>query len=230
MERQANTTKEEYPQNLLDAIADGEWTQNVPADFMQTLAYVLAGLTEREQTVIEMRFKRQMTYEQAGREFNVTRERIRQIEAKAIRKLRHPTRGKILIRGVLGWAEDSREMGRQETISKELRLAVDGVLEIADALKAEPAAAAKIDTEKYREVNPTDIPIEDACLSVRAYNVLKRAGFKTLGSVSTMTWNELSHLRNMGKKSAEEIVKTLAEHGLKLAKDSIDEYDASDGG
>jgi len=61
---------------------------------------VLSSLTPREAKVIELRFGlkdgRQRTLEEVGREFNVTRERIRQIEAKALRKLRHPSRAKIL--------------------------------------------------------------------------------------------------------------------------------------
>jgi len=62
---------------------------------------VLQTLTERERKVIELRFGlndgRARTLEEVGREFNVTRERIRQIEAKALRKLRHPSRSKKLI-------------------------------------------------------------------------------------------------------------------------------------
>jgi len=61
---------------------------------------VLAGLTEREEKVLRLRFGlydgRTRTLEEVGREFNVTRERIRQIEAKALRKLKHPTRSKRL--------------------------------------------------------------------------------------------------------------------------------------
>ena len=61
---------------------------------------VLGTLTPREAKVLEMRFGladgKQRTLEEVGREFGVTRERIRQIEAKAIRKLRHPTRAKRL--------------------------------------------------------------------------------------------------------------------------------------
>lgn len=61
---------------------------------------VLSSLTPREAKVIELRFGlkdgRQRTLEEVGREFNVTRERIRQIEAKALRKLRHPSRAKLL--------------------------------------------------------------------------------------------------------------------------------------
>ncbi|MBR2685086.1 MAG: RNA polymerase sigma factor RpoD [Erysipelotrichaceae bacterium] len=61
---------------------------------------VLQGLTEREEKVLALRFGlydgRTRTLEEVGKEFNVTRERIRQIEAKALRKLKHPTRSKRL--------------------------------------------------------------------------------------------------------------------------------------
>jgi RNA polymerase primary sigma factor len=61
---------------------------------------VLAGLTDREEKVLRLRFGlydgRTRTLEEVGKEFNVTRERIRQIEAKALRKLKHPTRSKRL--------------------------------------------------------------------------------------------------------------------------------------
>lgn len=61
---------------------------------------LLETLTEREQRVLTLRFGlqdgRSRTLEEVGKEFNVTRERIRQIEAKALRKLRHPSRAKLL--------------------------------------------------------------------------------------------------------------------------------------
>ena len=60
----------------------------------------LAGLSERERQVLELRFGlvdgKDHTLEEVSRYFNVTRERIRQIEAKALRKLRHPTRSRQL--------------------------------------------------------------------------------------------------------------------------------------
>ena len=61
---------------------------------------VLGSLNEREQKVLKLRFGledgRARTLEEVGKEFDVTRERIRQIEAKALRKLRHPSRSKKL--------------------------------------------------------------------------------------------------------------------------------------
>ena len=66
----------------------------------EQLVDVLGTLTDREQKVLKLRFGledgRARTLEEVGKKFDVTRERIRQIEAKALRKLRHPTRSKKL--------------------------------------------------------------------------------------------------------------------------------------
>ena len=66
----------------------------------EQLVEVLSTLTPREEKVLKLRFGiedgRTRTLEEVGKEFNVTRERIRQIEAKALRKLRHPSRSRKL--------------------------------------------------------------------------------------------------------------------------------------
>ena len=95
---------EEEDSHLGDFIQDDNVP--VPADaaaatlLREQLDEVLSTLTEREQKVLRLRFGlddgRQRTLEEVGREFNVTRERIRQIEAKALRKLRHPSRSRKL--------------------------------------------------------------------------------------------------------------------------------------
>lgn len=95
---------EEEDSHLGDFIED----DNVPAPadaaaftlLKEQLVEVLGTLTEREQKVLRLRFGlddgRARTLEEVGKEFNVTRERIRQIEAKALRKLRHPSRSRKL--------------------------------------------------------------------------------------------------------------------------------------
>ncbi|MBE5997903.1 MAG: RNA polymerase sigma factor RpoD [Lachnospiraceae bacterium] len=95
---------EEEDSHLGDFIQDENVP--VPADaaaftlLKEQLVEVLGTLTEREQKVLRLRFGlddgRARTLEEVGREFNVTRERIRQIEAKALRKLRHPSRSRKL--------------------------------------------------------------------------------------------------------------------------------------
>jgi RNA polymerase primary sigma factor len=72
----------------------------VNINLSETVRDVLAGLTPREAKVLRMRFGIDMntdhTLEEVGKQFDVTRERIRQIEAKALRKLRHPSRSEQL--------------------------------------------------------------------------------------------------------------------------------------
>ena len=95
---------EEEDSHLGDFIQDDNVP--VPADaaaftlLKEQLVEVLGTLTDREQKVLRLRFGlddgRARTLEEVGREFNVTRERIRQIEAKALRKLRHPSRSRKL--------------------------------------------------------------------------------------------------------------------------------------
>ena len=95
---------EEEDSHLGDFIPDDDVP--VPAEaaaftlLKEQLIEVLDTLTEREQKVLRLRFGlddgRARTLEEVGKEFNVTRERIRQIEAKALRKLRHPSRSKKL--------------------------------------------------------------------------------------------------------------------------------------
>ena len=95
---------EEEDSHLGDFISDDDVPEPAEAaSFMllkEQLVDVLKTLTPREEKVLKLRFGvedgRTRTLEEVGREFNVTRERIRQIEAKALRKLRHPSRSKKL--------------------------------------------------------------------------------------------------------------------------------------
>ena len=95
---------EEQDSSLGDFIADEDAINPsesmVKSNLSEKTRMVLSSLTPREEKVLRMRFgiggKSDHTLEEVGQDFNVTRERIRQIEAKALRKLRHPSRSKQL--------------------------------------------------------------------------------------------------------------------------------------
>jgi RNA polymerase primary sigma factor len=95
---------EEEDSRLGDFLEDQNALQPIDAalqsNLKEIMARVLASLSPREERVIRMRFGIGMTndhtLEEVGQQFSVTRERIRQIEAKALRKLKHPTRSRIL--------------------------------------------------------------------------------------------------------------------------------------
>lgn len=177
-----------YPDNLLYDIFGGEWEYPRPDDFDGSLEYVLHTLAERERRVLGFRYKDSLTFEEIGKRECVTRERIRQICAKALRKLRHPDRLNFLKYGVRGVIRRKTESAR------------------AVALASLP------------KPDITDMTLEELDLSVRSYNCLKRAGIDTLYEIAEMTFDELCHVRNLGKKSIDEICCALTRHGLSFRK------------
>ena len=179
-----------YPDNLLYDLFDRDWEYPRPADFDGSLEYVLHSLTERERRVLDFRYKEGLTYEEIGKRFCVTRERIRQIHAKSFRKLRRPER--------LNY----------------LKYGVSGVI----ARQTENAREAALASLPKPDIKPEDITLEELELSVRSYNCLKRAGMNTLRDVAEMTFDELCHVRNLGKKSIDEICAVLTGYGIRLRK------------
>ena len=182
-----NPTTLPYPGNLLYDIFGCEWEFPRPGDFDGSLEYVLHTLTERERRVLDFRYKDGLTFEEIGKRFCVTRERIRQIHAKSLRKLRHP--------GRLNY----------------LKYGVSGVISLKTESAREAALASMPKPEK-----PEDITLEELGLSVRSYNCLKRAGVDTLADIAALTQNELSQVRNLGKRSIDEICAVLTNYGIRL--------------
>ena len=94
------TAKLKFNEDPILKVRDVELTVRSDADVLLQLMDVMQTLTERERKVLILRYgldgETPKTLEEVGKIFNVTRERIRQIEAKALRKLRHPSRLKKL--------------------------------------------------------------------------------------------------------------------------------------
>ena len=179
-----------YPDNLLYDIFGGEWEYPRPADFDGSLEYVLHSLTERERRVLDFRYKDGLTFEEIGKRFCVSRERARQIYARTLRKLCNPQRLNYLKYGISGVIARQTENAREAAL----------------------ASLPKLD------IKPEDITLEELELSVRSYNCLKRAGMNTLRDVSEMTFDELCHVRNLGKRSVDEICAALTNYGIRLKK------------
>lgn len=159
----------------------------------------LATLTEREQEVIRQRYAECKTLKAVGALHGVGQERIRQIQAKAVRKLRHPTRAIMFKAAALAdlqeqHAECNKLKKECERLGKALEILTPG---------AGIAMAATL-----------DIPLDDLDLSVRAYNCLRRAGKNTLGDIKKMTEAELMGVRNLGRRSLEEVKAKLREYGV----------------
>ena len=196
-----------YPLNLARCIFESE--EEARKAYIPGISAALATLTEREQSVIACRFQRKLTLEQCGKEYGITRERIRQIEAKAIRKLRHPSRLNMMR------AVPLTELQAKHTEYFKLQDEYEWLkkaFELLTAQKAEPGVI--IPMAKIAE--RLEAPIEELDLSVRSYNCLRRVGKDKLRDIVEMTEGELMKVRNLGRKSYAEVVAKLKEYGLRL--------------
>jgi DNA-directed RNA polymerase subunit alpha len=109
----------------------------------------------------------------------------------------------------------------QDALSQSARLLVDQMQHLTN-LGSEPTVATGEQTQATGEQADTDLmnkPIDELDLSVRSYNSLKRAGIHTVGQLVEKTEAEMMKIRNLGKKSLEEISEKLAALGLSLSKE-----------
>ena len=196
---------EEYPDGLVCAIMNkGDY---MPWDIQNSMKEVLYTLTERERKVLTARGIEGLTLQEVGKRFGVNGERIRQIEAKAIRKIKHPSRYKLLILG------SDYAKRKADAIEKGRAAAKKEFDEYLKTLSAQNFEAEKerllreysIQKKTYLQ----DTPIENMELSVRAYNCLCRAGYKNVGELIDLPAEKIMTIRNLGKKSFEEVVHTL---------------------
>lgn len=160
-------------------------------------------LNERERRCLEMRYRDNMTLDECGTVMGVTRERVRQITAKAERKLRHPSRVKAM-----------------EVIPKadyiELDMKYQVLLTDYESLKQRlEEIEGKPVEEVQKEISIRDKSIKCMDLSVRSYNCLRRANCNTIGDVADIAnTDNIYRIRNLGRRSVEEIRARLTEMGL----------------
>jgi DNA-binding CsgD family transcriptional regulator len=191
--------RNEFPFNL----AYDVFCEEVYKIYLPNVLSVLATLTPREHDVLVDRYINKLTYEQIAKSYGITRERIRQIVAKTLRKLRHPTRANALVSVSKTDFLDLQK--KYEQLRREYAL-----LNTALATYTEKE---ELTTEDLITLNT---PIINLDFSVRTFNCLARAGTKTLGDISKMTLEELQKVRNLGRKCCEEVIYTLKKYGLEL--------------
>lgn len=186
----------------------------IPENVEERIKEAIKELSIREREVIKLRGICGLTHEETGKRLGVTRERIRQIEAKAIRKLRHPSRYKKLVYGDLHTSIDEQ----MEKAYKEEKEKIIGNLTARynNKLNDDMANFALSIVENVLESkdipipnDPLDDDISELDLSVRSYNCLVRYGAKTIRDVANMTMDDFYRVRNLGRKSTDEIIKAM---------------------
>lgn len=198
-----------FPFNLAYAITGEEETALQVNQY--NLIKMLDTLTEREKAIIISRFKDKKTLQVIGESNGVSRERVRQIEAKALRKLRHPTRTWNL--KTITIAEHNKALENIMSLENENQRLINKYNKLVEAVKT-GKAISKLTKEEV--TNIYNMPIEELGLSVRAYNCLYRAGILDLGKLLELKIEELVMLRNLGVKTANEIIYTVESRGYKF--------------
>lgn len=184
----------DYPRNLMAAIMQQDYYNDKLPD-IEDVTNILLTLLPHEKDVIEYRYRDGLTLKETGENLGVTHERIRQIELKALRKLRHKSRLNNLVY-VQVKASD------YNALLDEVRKLRADVSRLMIEMDTDPDFIIK----KNKQV-----PIEDLNLSVRPFNCLKRAGINTVGDILT---HDLLRVRNLGRKSLREIVNAVESYGF----------------
>ena len=175
--------------------------------------------TDRERKVIELRYKDGMTLEQVGNVFGVQRERIRQIQAKALRKLRHPRLSRhYRLDTMERWYDAEEELSKMRLENIRLQNRLDALTELASR-NITPAELDEIEKERERKQSAR---IEEMELSVRSWNCLCRANIRYVKDLEGMTIEKLAKIRNLGRKSMNEVVAKAAEWGIEIKSEVME--------
>ena len=198
--------KKEYPENLLSQVFVNGLPTELPDDVALVLEYIIQKtLTEREGRVLDMRYKRYMTMAAIGEEYGLRAERIRQIEAKAVRKLRHPSRSKYILMGMEGYINYLRDTAVEERLREYKK----------EIISLEKKIAELTDTEYEEEKNELEnAPLAELDLSVRTFNILYRAGYSTVKELLDADAEKIVSLPNLGLKNFSDLIDVLSEKGF----------------
>lgn len=198
--------KKEYPENLLAQVFVNGLPTDLPDDITLVLEYIIQKtLTERESRVLDMRYKRYMTMAAIGEEYGLRAERIRQIEAKAVRKLRHPSRSRYILMGMEGYINYLRDTAVEERLREYKK----------EIISLEKKIAELTDTEYEEEKNELEnAPLAELDLSVRTFNILYRAGYSTVKELLDADAEKIVSLPNLGLKNFSDLIDVLSEKGF----------------
>lgn len=222
-----------WPYNLAHVITYGDGTEVSDEEASQMynlyipyLFNLLSTVTEREREVIELRFKEGLGFEQIGNEFNVSRARIAEIEAKALRKLRRNSKRlrifididqlndweKLEEKAILLGIECKGLQFENEVLRSELWKRLQnykGSPSIDDIIQARRA-------ELLGLADPGECVLTEGIdefeLPIRTYKNLKRAGFNDIKDLINSSIDDIVAFRRSGRKAYDEMFERLGPH------------------
>lgn len=199
-----------YPYNLLDdVLAVGNqckkerWNESLSQDQEAALRFVLSTFKERERSLLHLYYEDGYTLQECAIVAGLTRERIRQILAKCVRTIKHPSRLNLIKYGLDGYE-------RQKALSirlEELRKEETALLEKEQELERRKKVLEDDRTEEMLAERRSIVTLADMDLTVRSFNCLQRDGCNTLRDVCDRAGaGTLMRIPNLGQRSLEEIL------------------------
>jgi len=200
----------EFPFNLAyDILQSTEEIQNI---FIPGILQAIETLTPREQKILHMRYYEKHTLEECGKVYGVGKERIRQIQAKALRKMRHPSRKNMYMGTSIAELKNAEE--NFQKLSHEYELLIEAFEAYKNCINKQN------ETGVFFPFTQTAITLNTAIselgLNKRIQNALTNSGIKELKDIIDMTEDELMRIPGFGRIMANEIKNFLSMYGLRL--------------
>lgn len=213
-----------WPYNLAEAIIGEPFSCVMTRDQMEGLREASKHLNEQEQEFVWLYYKLEYSMGEIGKKYDLTAARVQQVIARGLRKMRH-ARLQNMVRygysGVMMRGENKRLEQENEELEKRNAYLKE---RIAENRKAADEMSRKLEEQvgaAVVDVPNLDILIDELDLSVRAYNCLHRAGCHTVEDIvkycKDPDKNGLLGIRNMGRRSAEEVAMRLRSFGIDIS-------------
>ena len=191
--------KSEYPLNVIKAMSESDESvfpvsQYITDDVSLGVQYALSLLKARERMIIELRYKDGQTLNQIGEIFEITSERVCQIEKSVFARLRRPDLWKYIELGLQRAIEQDKKMAYDQGFSKGFAAGR------ANSLRVSCSGQISKEDEEY-PAELLALSIDHLDLSPRASRCLKQKGYDTIGAVVKMNCDQIRQMRNFGVQS-----------------------------
>ena len=209
----------EYPENILQTLGITEneyenYFDDILPNFEERFQKIIKDLSPREEAILLRRFKDLKTYEEIAKDFNVTRERIRQIECKAIRRLRAKKNILIANKEKLELVSQEEVEQMREEIREQIRtnMTIEEAYKIVNSVDKEYTRDA---SGNYHKKTFKNISIDELNFLPRTMNCLRRSNIHTLEDIVIKHpyISDFMKIRNLGRKSLKEIIDKVKEYG-----------------
>lgn len=183
----------------------------MPPRIEKPIEAALMTLTHQEIKILRMRYWECMTYDNIAKILNLTKTRIHQIENKAIRKLRHPSRSSYLFYGELYHIKILTKRIENEN---EKQMAI--IDQYNDAVKLNNVLKTKSNKPIIGEIKKETNIINNTAMSIRSKNILYRHGITTLEQLTNYTEEEFQRFRSVTSRTCDEVKYVMKLHDIQF--------------